>query len=163
MGSLYYYRSSTSRSWNLYSTVCPLLFWGMNYANVFIDSNWLLVEYGEDPHLVESREGPRCLVLLMVRLFTYKGITELTGRLPQGYPLGRRVCDPPPEIGWYQQRFRWYACKSTLSLQHHSSDPSLFILCPRVMTSCMKQANNQAGDCIRCVVDMGFDKSEEKN
>jgi hypothetical protein len=25
------------------------------------------------------------------------------------------------------------------------------------------EANNQAGDCIRCVVDMGFDKSEEKN
>jgi hypothetical protein len=39
----------------------------MNYANVSIDSNWLLVEYGGDPHLVVSREGPRCPVLLMVR------------------------------------------------------------------------------------------------
>jgi hypothetical protein len=39
----------------------------MKYANVFIDSNWLLVEYGGDPHLVVSREGPRCPVLLMVR------------------------------------------------------------------------------------------------
>jgi hypothetical protein len=33
----------------------------------------------------------------------------------------------------------------------------------RVMRHCKKQADIQAGDCIRCVVDMGFDKSEEKN
>lgn len=67
----------------------PFYDWVANYANVLIDSSLSLVEYGGDPHSAVSREGPRCRVSSMVRLFTFILIVtwaymQITSRVPSG-------------------------------------------------------------------------------